>query len=296
MDGEVYAFAISIVKNGQVGFTAGYDYKTKKLKLHNPMNFTIVSYPLFLASFDILLHDYYKSLEGYKRVALGVYDYYESSLADGVMSKQYLLMNNTLQEETEYKMLSAIIGVFDAQVEINHGDTDTKTAILGYNGNGVPYNVEVSLDDDKLTVAKEGAEHMHYSMQTLQNFPESKIVADGSFIQMYRIKRFLPTKYVDKNLTRVTMKILSVNSTVSNMDTMEGDFKVIDFGEAREFVSPYGSKYVFALGGEGLVYWKKHENYTTAPEIVYDIDLVIADLGIDEALAIDGIIFQVTFE
>jgi len=296
MDGEIYAFAISIVKNGQVGFTAGYDYKTKQLKIHNPMNFTIVSYPLFLASFDIILHDYYKSLEGYKRVALGVYDYYESSLADDVMSKQYLLMNNTLQEETEYKMLSAIVGVFDAQVEINAGDTDVKTAILGYDGSGTPYSVSVSLDNDKLTVAKDGSDPMEYSMQTLQNFPDSRIVADGSFIQMYRIKRFLPTKYVDKNLTRATMKILSVNSTVSNMETMEGDFKVIDFGEAREFVSPYGDKYVFALGGEGLIYWKKTTNYTTAPKIVYDIDLVIADLRLDETLAIDGIIFQVTFE
>ncbi len=296
IEGEIYAFGVAITKNGQVGLIAAYDYKSKKMRIDNRMNFDIVSFPLFIASFDVLLHDYYKSLEGYKRVALGVYDYYESSLADGVMSKQYLLMNNTLQEETEYKLLFAVVGVFDAQVKITAGDTDIKSAVLGYNDSGVPYHVSVSLDKDKLTVAKDGSDPMDYSMQTLENYPESKIVADGSYIQTYRIKRFLPTKYVDQSLTRVTMKILSVNSSVSHMDTMEGDFKVIDFGEAREFVSPYGDKHIFALGGEGLVYWKEHVNYSTAPEVVYDIETVIADLGLDEALAIGDIVFQVTFE
>ncbi len=296
IEGEVYAFALGIVKNGVTEFVIAYDYKTKKLKIDNRGNLEIMSFPLLLASFDILLHDYYHSLEGYKRVALGVYDYYESSLASDVMSKQYLLMNNTLQEEEEFVLLSAVVGVFDAQVEIHRGDTDVKSEILGYNGNSEPYNVNVSLNDKFLTIDKDGSDTMKYSMQTLQNYPDSKIIADGSYIQLYRVKRFLPTKYMNSHLTRVTIQILSVNSSVSNMGAMEGDLKVIDFGEAREFVSPYGDKYIFALGGEGLSFWRKHKSYISAPEVVYDIDTVMDDIGIDEVFAVDGIIFQVTFE
>jgi len=296
IDGEIYAFSMSITKNGQKALTLAYDYKMKKLKIDNTMNLDIVSFPLLIASFDILLHDHYKSLEGYKRVALGVYDYYESSLADDVMSKQYLLMNNTLQEETEYNLLSVAVGVFDAQVKISAGDTDVSSEILGFNNNNEPYKVHVSLDDSSLTVKKDGSDAAVYSMAMLQNYPLSKIVSDGSYIQMYRTKRFLPTKYSKENLTRVVMSIKSVNSIVPRMKDMEGDFKIIDFGEAREFISPFGDKYIFALGGEGLVYWKDHESYTSEPKVVYDIDLVMADIGIDEALALDGIIYQVTFE
>ena len=296
INGEIFAFAMSIVNNGQTAFTIGYDYMTKKLSINNLHNLQIVSFPLLMASFDIILHDYYKSLEGYKRVALGVYDYYESSLPEGTMSKQYLLVNNTLNEEPEYRLLSAVVGVFDAQVEISVDDTDIKTSILGYSGNNEPYKVYVKLDQDNLTVTKDGSDPMSYSMQMLQNFPDSKIISDGSYIQTYRVKRFLPIKYVDRSLTRVTMRILSVASTVSDMTDMEGDFKVVDFGEAREFISPYGIKYIFALGGEGLVFWKKSIGYTGAPSIVYGIDLIMEDLKLDKTLVLDGITFQVNFE
>ena len=296
INGEIYAFAISIVKNGEIAFTIGYDYITKKLTITNPHNLQIVSFPLLMASFDIILHDHYKSLEGYKRVALGVYDYYESNLPEGTMSKQYLLMNNTLSEEPEYKLLSAVVGVFDAQVEISAGDTDIKTSILGYNGDKKPYKVYVKLDQDNLTVTKDGSDPVSYSMQMLQNYPDSRIVADGSYIQTYRIKRFLPTKYINNSLTRVTMEILSVNSNLHIMKDMEGDFKVIDFGEVGEFASPDGTKYVFALGGEGLVFWKKSNGYIEAPSIVYNIDSIIKDLKLDKMLVLDGITFQVNFE
>jgi hypothetical protein len=296
IDGEIFAFGLGIVKNGIVDFVIAYDYKTKKLVIDNRGKFEIMSFPLLLASFDIILHDYYHSLEGYKRVALGVYDYYESSLGEDVMSKQYLLMNNTIKEEEEYILLSAVVGVFDAQVEIQKGDTAIKSEILGYNGANEPYMVNVGLNDKFLTIDKDGSDTMRYSMQTLQNYPDSKIISDGSYIQLYRVKRFLPTRYMDSHLTRATLTILSVNSTVSNLSSMEGDIKVVDFGESRAFLSPFGDQYVFALGGEGLSFWRKHKSYISAPDIVYDIDAIMDDIGIDEVFAIDGIIFQVTFE
>ena len=296
LDGDVFSFSVTIVKNNVDGFTIGYDYKTKRLIIVNHLGFDIVSYPLLLASFDILLHDYYHSLEGYSRVALGVYDFYNTKEDDSSLSKQYLLLNNTLKDEREHKLISVVVGVFDEQLEISSSDSKIDKLILGYLDDNTTFKVDVSLDNNNLSITKEGSSPILYNMGMLENYPSSKIIADGSYIQMYRIKRFLPKKYYDKSLTRVTIGISSAEKDIKSLKNMVGDLKVIDFSSYKEFISNNGTSYVYALGGEGLIFWKKYDRYITPPKLVYDIDFVMENLGLEQDITIDDLTFKITFE
>jgi hypothetical protein len=293
IDGTKYGFAVVMQKNGEDVFAIAYDYKTKELKINNISNLDIVSYPLLLASFDILLHDYYDTLEGYKRVGLGIYDYYSSTLPEGTMSKQFLLMNNDAKFYPDRIVLGVTVGAFDSQVRLSRGDS-VQTEVVCYAGPNDPYKVSVGMDDNVLTISGDGIETIHYSMETLSNHPSERIVDNGVYIQMYRVDRLLPSKYTNSSLTRANVSVLG--SSRESENGIEGEFRVVDFTELKEITLSENRKIYLALGGNGLIAWLKTQKYSTDPIELVSIDDIMSNKHSEMNIEFFGISTTIVFE
>jgi len=289
MDGERYAFALSLVKNDVKEMSICYDYKTKNLKIVNLGSFTIHSFPLLMASFDVLLHDYYSSLEGYKRVALGVYDYYESDIDSGTLSKQYLLVNNTLQAEDKYILLKATVGLYDAQVMVDADSAQWKYMYMSGLNNGI--RVRFTGGDLQIQKGDRGTSTIPRTL--MENYPDTTLAIDGAYIKLYRLERFLPVRYNNESITRTIIKVTDADGALSSLI---GSLTIVDFGSYKEVLSPNGKKYAFALGGEGIVGWSSSNGYTMPPEKLLDIDEILYNKDAIHTITIDDIVFQITFE
>ncbi len=272
LDGEYYAFCVTIERDNIGIFAIAYDYKTKNLKIVNYNSLKIVSYPLLLASFDILLHDYYHSIEGYKRVSLGIYDYYSSTLPEGTMSKQFLLMNNIAPEAPTNKLLSVVVDAFDASIVIDEGDTGLHSVNIGNLTDDRFYKMSAGSDGTTLHIDIDGSSPREYSMSTLREYPEDRISQDGCTLRLFRIPLYIPISHIGDSLTRVTVTIVFMGSEDESMKLMNGELVVVDFAERREMVDYYGNGYNFALGGDGLLFWKRTDDFYHSGEIIYGIE------------------------
>ena len=294
LDGEYFALSMTITKDDIGIFSIAYDYKTKNLKIINYASLYIVSYPLLLASFDILLHDFYNTLEGYQRVSLGVYDYYSSTLADDVLSKQFLLMNNIAPEAPMNKLLAVVVDVFDASIVIDEGDTEIYTAKVGNITDNDTYHMFVQSDGSTLHIDIEGSTPREYSISTLREYPENIISQDGCTIRLFRIPLYIPVSHIGDTLTRVKVTVVDVGSEDISMKLLNGEVVVVDFAERREMVDFYGNGYNFALGGDGLLFWKRTNDFYHSEELIYDIENVFSTPS--TTVTVGGIELSLEFE
>jgi hypothetical protein len=291
INGERYGFAVIIQKNQEDVFAIAYDYKTKGLAINNIAGLEISSYPLLLASFDILLHDYYDTLEGYKRVGLGIYDYYESVLPEGTMSKQYLLINSTPADYTERNLHYVTIGVFDSQIRLSP-DKPASSEIIGYYGQEEPYSAHVELSSGGLEISIDGSDTIRYSLSTLSNYPSDRIVHNGLYIQLYRTDKFLPMRYMEASLTRAIISF--VGSERSSEDAIEGDLRLVDFGTSKEVPLGPDRSLFFALGGNGLFAWTETSGYSTEPVELVSIDDIMSTANSE--IEFSGVSLAIVFE
>jgi hypothetical protein len=292
---DKYAFVLSIVKNGDAVFKIGYDYLSKKITIEKASGVKIVNYALLMATFDIFVHDFYDTLEGYKRVSLGIYDYYESSLAEGTLSKKYLFLNNTKTFDNRYTLHYAIVGVYDDSIAVRPGD-EISGEIMGYGGLGNELPVDISTANDTLTIDKGMGTPSKFSFKMLENYPSNIVAANGVSIKLYRTKRFLPTRFMGRSLKRAMVSV--VGTTRENGDTygVVGDVKGIDFGGLGQIDTHLTGNIVFALGGEGLQMWIENGKYASPSEIIIGIDDIMSSIDDVFTKNILGYDIEIVFE
>jgi len=288
-----YGFELSIYKNNEKTFAILYDYKTKKMAINNIGGHKIVNYPLMLASFDIILHDYYRVLEGYKRVALGVYAPYHDD-TNGKISEQFLLTNRVYNPVSFSSVHAIYVSAYEGFKTFGLDDTFEDEVFTVFGADGEEAKVYVSFDGDSVKiVTPAGVEHS-VSITTLSNMPFDKITVADVTVGLYRTSNTLPARYEDRMLKMASIKVVGHESDATVFAEL-GDLKVVPFGHSKSFVANDGSKICFALGGEGLVYWKDFGVYTAGQEIALPIDDVVAAEN-ELQITIDGTIFAITFE
>lgn len=287
-----YAFSVTITKNEVDAFTIAYDYKTKNLTIDNIAGFKIVSYPLLIATFDILLHDYYNTLEGLDRTALGVYDYFGGS--GDAMSEQYLLINAKPPESTNYRLLSIVANFRDTQFVITEDGTQTKVL-----GTSLRYdsNIEASVTlDDKTLETSSGVDTITFNRQLLENAPSSTIQKGGVSLELYRTKKTLPARFFGQSLRFATVTLVDASRSTELSEDDEGILTTVPFSYAKEFSTNGPYSYMFAFGGDGLQCWKTSDKFTAKPVLIMSIDSIMSDISADTETTIDDIVFSVSFE
>ena len=168
--------------------------------------------------------------------------------------------------------------------------------ILGYGGLGTALSVTVSTDEDNLTVQKDGFPPMVYSLNMLESYPDSRIVTDGITLNLYRTKRFLPTRFKGESLTRCIASVVSTTRNGGDVDGVVGDVKFIDFGEIRTIDTFLTGEIALALGGEGLQIWTETSKYASPPVIIVGIDDIMSSIGSVFNISMLGYDIELVFE
>jgi len=284
--GMIYGFQVSIHKNDIKVFSILYDYKTKMLTINNPQKLEIIDYALLLTSFDVLLHDYYDSLEGLHRVALGVYAYSGEESLRSQLSQKFLLSNQPPRRRSTTKIFGVSVGLFGRSLFVKQME-ESATNIDGA-------SIALILDSQSLKIYRDGIEASSIPVSYLESCSELAFFQDGFFVQIERGERFLPANYIANSLTRASITISSYKGTLSQTRGLSGRLVVVDFLEKRTIACSPDVDIEFLLDGKGLHMQQVSSKYRHPLELVHGI----ADILNENTTSVEqlGLSFTVSYD
>ncbi len=293
--GVIYSFAVLFTVKKEIALAIAYDYRTKELKIDNIKNLKIIDFPLLISSFDIFLHDFYKRIEGKKRISLGVYDFDSTSVEmEDELSKTYLLINSSAKtRKPSTRVFAVSVGSLEASIYVEYEKGIQESAMMN---SQFENSIELSatLDNSGLQITK-GVQLIHIPLEKLELSPSQRLIESGVSIQIYRAQLFLPGRFFGEQLTEVRIEIVGVLSSSRSALNMIGDLLYIPYGQTKKMSSDLGVDYNFALDGRGLQFWKSYPDYTTKIETAEDIDYIMASRETEKLYNINNLVCKIIF-
>jgi len=238
-NGEKFAYGLEILLNNERISLITYDYLSKKATIELSENVKIADYSFLLFSLDMLVNNYYDTLEGKERSSLGVYDFFNSQ---GRFTKSYLFSSKENINSPSMVLKGVALTAFGVMRYLSKGEQSSVN------------DCEFKWIGDTISVKYNGLTLISFKECQLLGKNKVAMIANGVRIEPLVSKLFLPVEFRERKLQQCLL--------------LQGGFaKGLLFGDVHLFRGKY-----YLLSSDGLERWEIHKGLLLNHEVLISLE------------------------